>query len=79
MVSSPLRAILLLSFSSPRRGIPLFSQVQGAYEEKAHPRDRVLEEKPDCGFGLTVSTCIRIFPNFNICCIKVKHLNSCNY
>ena len=78
MVSSPLRAIILLSFSSPRRGTPLF-QVQGAYEEKAHPRDRGLEEKPDCGFGLTISTCIRIFPNFNICCIRVKHLNSCNY
>ena len=56
-----------------------FSQVQGAYEEKAHPRDRGLEEKPDCGFGLTISTCIRIFPNFNICCIRVKHLNSCNF
>ena len=78
MVSSPFRAILLLSFSSPRRGSP-FSQVQGACEEKTHPRDRGLEEKPDCGFGLTISTCIRIFPNFNICYIRVKHLNSCNY
>ena len=74
MVSSPLRAILLLSFSSTRRGIPPFSQVQGVYEEKAHPRDRGLEEKPDCGFGLTISTCIRIFPNFNICCIRVKNI-----
>ena len=68
MVSSPLRAILLLSFSSPVVGSP-FSQVQGAYEEKAHPRDHGLEEKPDCGFGLTISTCIRIFPNFNICIV----------
>ena len=51
-----------------------FSQVQGACEEKTHPRDHGLEEKPDCGFGLTISTCIRIFPNFNICCIRVKIL-----
>ena len=37
-----------------------FLQVQGACEETAHPRDRGLEEKPDCGFGLTICTCIRI-------------------
>ena len=43
-------------------------------EEKTHPRDRGLEEKPDCGFGLTISTCIRIFPDFNICCLRVKIL-----
>ena len=36
MVSSPLRAILLLSFSSPRRGSP-FLQVQGACEETVRP------------------------------------------
>ena len=75
MVSSPLRAILLLSLAHPVVGSP-FSQVQGTCEKKTHPRDRGLEEKPDCGFGLTISTCIRIFPNFNICCIRVKYLNS---
>ena len=34
--SSPLRAILLLSFSSPRRGTPFIFQVQRALEETAH-------------------------------------------
>ena len=44
MVSSPLRAILLLSFSSPRRGIPLL-QVQEACEETARPRDYYEESR----------------------------------
>ena len=35
-LSSPLRAILLLSFSSPRRGTP-FLQIQGACEETVRP------------------------------------------
>ena len=75
MVSSPLRAILLLSFSSPRRGIPLL-QVQGACEETAHPRDRGLEEKPDCGFGLTICTCIRISLILIYVLFKSKNINS---
>ena len=43
MVSSPLRAILLLSFAHPVVGPP-FLQVQGACEETDRPRDRGLEE-----------------------------------
>ena len=35
-MSSSLRAILLLSFSSPRRGPPFIFQVQRALEETAH-------------------------------------------
>ena len=42
-MSSPLRAILLLSFAHPVMGPP-FLQVQGACEETARPRDRGLEE-----------------------------------
>ena len=50
MVSIPLRAILLLSISSPRRGTPFFYR----YRERARGRlvlEAGLEEKPDCGFG----------------------------
>ena len=56
MVSSPLRAIVLLSFSSPRRGTP-FLQVQGACEEMARPRDRGLEESRVVAL---MCTCIRM-------------------
>ena len=56
MVSSPFWAILLLSFSSPRRGTP-FLQVQGACEEMARPRDRGLEESRVVAL---MYTCIRM-------------------
>ena len=65
MVSSPLRAILLLSFSSPRRGTS-FLQVQGACEETARPRGRVLEESRNV--ALVVVHVLELF-KFNICIV----------
>ena len=53
-----------------------FLQVQGACEETAHPRDRGLEEKPDCGFGLTICTCIRISLILIYVLFKSKNINS---
>ena len=64
MVSSPLRAILLLSFSSPRRGIP-FLQVQEACEETTRPRD-YCEESRDV--ALVVVHVLELF-KFNICIV----------
>ena len=64
MVSSPLRAILLLSFSSPHRGIP-FLQVQEACEETARPRD-YCEESRDV--ALVVVHVLGLF-KFNICIV----------
>ena len=45
-------------------------------EETAHPRDRGLEEKPDCGFALTICTCIRISPILIYVLFKSKNINS---
>ena len=64
MVSSTLRAILLLSFSSPRSGIP-FLQVQEACEETARPRD-YCEESRDV--ALVVVHVLELF-KFNICIV----------
>ena len=64
MVSSPLRAILLLSFSSPRRGIP-FSHVQGACDRTARPGD-LCEESRDV--ALVVVHVLEFF-TFNICIV----------
>ena len=55
-VSSPLRAILLLSFSLPHRGTP-FLQVQGACEGTARPRGWIRRKS---GVALMKLTCIRI-------------------
>ena len=66
MVSSPLRAILLLSFSSPRRGTPFIPQVQGACEETARPRDQGFEESRDV--ALVVVHVLELF-KFNICIV----------
>ena len=63
MVSSPLRAILLLSFSSPRRGTPLF-QVHGALEKTIH-----LEEASFMILMVLDKTCIRLV-DVNICLYK---------
>ena len=63
MVSSPLRAILLLSFSSPRRGTPLF-QVHGALEKTIH-----FEEARLWLDGFLDITCIRLV-DVNICLYK---------
>ena len=65
MVSSPLRAILLLSISSSRRGIPLL-QVHGACEETARPRGGVLEESRNV--ALVVLHVLELF-KFNICIV----------
>ena len=65
MESSPLRAIPLLSDSSPRRGNLLF-QVQGAHGETAHHRGR-FRKKPDCGFDDFIH--VLEFSNFNICVV----------
>ena len=65
MVSSPLRVILLLSVSSPRRGTPLF-QVQGALEKTIH-----FEEAGLWLDGFLDITCITIV-DFNICLYKIK-------
>ena len=52
------------------------------YRERARRRfvhEAVLEESRVVAL---VSHCIHVlecFSNFNICCIRVKHLNSCNY
>ena len=48
MKSNPFRVIPLLGDSSPDRGNLLF-QVQGAFEETAHLKDR-FSRKPGCGF-----------------------------
>ena len=64
MVSSPLRAIILPSFSSPRRGIP-FLQVQEACEEMTRPRD-YYEESRDV--ALVVVHVLELF-KFNICIV----------
>ena len=63
MVSSPLRAILLLSYSSPRRGTPLF-QVHGALEKTIH-----FEEAGLWLDGFLDITCIRLV-DVNICLYK---------
>ena len=68
MVSSPLRAILLLSISSPRRGTP-FLQVQEACEETTRPRGRVLEESRNVALG---GLHVLEFEYFNICCMRVN-------
>ena len=65
MVSSPLRAILLLSISSPRRGTP-FLQVQGACEKTDRPRGWVLEESRNV--ALVVLHVLELF-KFNICMV----------
>ena len=74
MVSSPLRAILLLSFSSPRRGTP-FLQVQGACEETVRPRG-CFRRKLGCGFGVTLDTCIRMLLSLIYVLYKSKYFNS---
>ena len=59
MVSSPLRAILLLSFSSPRRGTPFYR-----YREHARRRfvlEAVLEGSRDVAL---VSQCIHVLEYF---------------
>ena len=62
--------IPLLSISSPCRGNLLF-QVQGAFEETAHPRGR-LRRKLSCGFdGFIMYTCIRIVVILIYVCIRV--------
>ena len=66
MVSGPFRAILLLSFSSPRRGTPFILQVQGACAEA--PRHRGgLRRKPGCGFDDLKH--VLEFSNFDICVV----------
>ena len=68
-MSSPLRAILLLSISSQRRGTPPpppFLQVQGAWEETARPRGGVLEESRNV--ALVVLHVLELF-KFNICMV----------
>ena len=70
MVSSPLRAILLLSFSSPRRGTPPLFQVNGALEKTAH-FEVDFEEAGLWLDGFFDITCIRIV-GFNICLYKLK-------
>ena len=68
----PLRAIPLLSISSPRRG-NLSLQVQGACEGTARPRGRDFEESRSVALMMLH---VLEFVYFNICCIRVKHLNS---
>ena len=71
LVSSPLRAILLLSFSSPRRGIPpLFYR----YRERARGwlvLEIYCEESRDV---VLVSRYIHVLEcfSFNTCCIRVN-------
>ena len=66
-MSSPLRAIPLLSISSPCRGILFYR-----YRECARGR-LVLEaefvKKP--GVALVIFPHVLEFPNFDICCIRV--------
>ena len=69
-MSSPLRAILLLSFSSPRRGTPFIFQVQRALEETSH-FEVDFEEAGLWLDGFWDITCIRIV-DFNICLYKIK-------
>ena len=66
MVSSPLRAILLLSFSSPRRGTPFYSTGTGSVRGTARPRDRGFEESRDV--ALVVVHVLELF-KFNICIV----------
>ena len=60
MVSGPLRAILLLSFSSPRCGTP-FLQVQEACEETVRLRDRGLEESRIVALSYDVLHVLELF------------------
>ena len=69
MVSSPLREILLLSFSSPRRGIPLISGTRSAREDDPFWRSRFV------AWWFLDITCIKIV-NFNICLYKTKVLST---
>ena len=75
MESSPLRAIPLLSFSSPCRGILFYR-----YRERARGR-LVLETEvvKKAGLWLDDFTHVLKFSNFDMCCIRVKYLNSYNY
>ena len=67
MVSSPFRAILLLSFSSPRRRTPFILQVQGACERTARPILEIYcEESRDV--ALVVVHVLEPF-TFNICIV----------
>ena len=68
MVSSPLRAILLLSFSSPHPGTPLFAGTGSILEEIAH-FEVDFEESRVVALMLLNITCIRIL-DVNICLYK---------
>ena len=65
MVSSPLRAILLLSFSSPRRGIPLFTGT-GSVRGNGSSLRLYCEESRDV--ALVVVHVLELF-KFNICIV----------
>ena len=58
MVSSPLRAILLLSFSSPRRGIPLYFTGTGSVRGDGSSKRLSFEESRNV--ALLMFTCIRM-------------------
>ena len=66
MVSSPLRAILLLSLAHPVVGPPFILQVQGACEETTLHRGG-LRRKPGCGFDDLKH--VLEFSNFDICVV----------
>ena len=65
MESSPLRAIPLLSISSPCRGI-LFYRCRERARGRLVP-EAELEEKPDCGFDNFIH--VLEFKYFNICVV----------
>ena len=58
MVSSPLRAILLLSFSSPRRGTPLYFTGTGSVRGDDSSKRLSFEESRNV--ALLMFTCIRM-------------------
>ena len=69
MESSPLRAIPLLSISSPCRGILFYR-----YRERARGR-LVLEAEimKKAGGALMIFPHVLEFSNFDICCIRVNY------
>ena len=66
MVSSPLRAIPLLSISSPCRG-NIFSGTGSAQGDGSSKR-LSFEKKPDCGFDDFIHV-LEFYEYFNICVV----------